>query len=256
MRSLLDLYRNGAGMETYVWEQLMAKGELQEGTPSWDEAYTVAVETMGRARQNLDTIMEYLIGHNYIFGMDLDDGISPVLAWTRPDSSTSEMLRRLTQLIGPIPLSLRAWWEVVGSVSLQGAFQDLADDEGLPMSDPLMIPPLSEVLAEVEDLRGEEIVTALDLAPDVYHKADISGGLPYQIQVPNSLADGPLRNVRILLPCPPGSKPGYKDVETNELFVEYLRRSFAWAGFPGLAFVENEPMVERLHPLFTKMLPI
>ncbi|HWI50629.1 MAG TPA: hypothetical protein VNT01_00630 [Symbiobacteriaceae bacterium] len=255
MRSLLDLYRNGNGMETYVWEQLMAKGELQEGTAEWSEAHTVAVETMGRVRQNVSMIVEHLAGQKYIFGMDLENGNNPAQVWVAPEPNTSEMLRRLTQLVGPIPMSLRTWWEVVGSVSLQGTFSDLAD-EGLPMSDPLMVPPLSQVLAEAEDPVDEDVVSALDLAPDIYHKADVSGGLPYQIEVPNSRADGALRNVRIFLPCPPGSKLDYKELETNESFIEYLRRSFMWAGFPGLAFVDNEPMVEHLRPIFARMLPL
>lgn len=47
----------------------------------------------------------------------------------------------------------------------------------------------------------------------------------------------------------------YVEVETNETFGEYLRRSLQWAGFPGFAFLPD-PQMERLRPLFEKMLPV
>jgi hypothetical protein len=55
----------------------------------------------------------------------------------------------------------------------------------------------------------------LDLAPDYLHKANISGGAPYGIELPFLGADPVFAN------------------EAHELpFVDYLRLCFRWAGFP------------------------
>jgi len=57
---------------------------------------------------------------------------------------------------------------------------------------------------------------AICIAPDALHKADHSGGEPYEIAVPDLRADGEVRN------------------EPHDLFfVDYLRLCFRWGGFPG-----------------------
>jgi hypothetical protein len=62
------------------------------------------------------------------------------------------------------------------------------------------------------------------IAPDALHKANISGGGPYQIEVPNLAADG-------VLQC-----------EDHGLyFVEYLRLVFRFGGFPGYEGTEYPP---------------
>lgn len=64
----------------------------------------------------------------------------------------------------------------------------------------------------------------LDLAPDYLHKADISGGAPYGIRLPNASADALFEN------------------EVHGLhFVPYLRLCFRWAGFPGLSVALPTP---------------
>jgi hypothetical protein len=57
----------------------------------------------------------------------------------------------------------------------------------------------------------------IDLAPDDFTKANISGGGPYCIEVPFSGADPLFADERHKLP-----------------FLDYLRLAFRWAGFPGL----------------------
>jgi hypothetical protein len=71
--------------------------------------------------------------------------------------------------------------------------------------------PVEEALALCED--GVESII---IAPDDLHKANTSGGEPYEIEVPDLGADGKLLN------------------ERHELyFVEYLRLVFRFGGFPG-----------------------
>jgi hypothetical protein len=54
------------------------------------------------------------------------------------------------------------------------------------------------------------------IALDAYHKAEFSGGAPYELALPDARADGELLNERHGL-----------------FFVDYLRLAFRWGGFPG-----------------------
>jgi hypothetical protein len=61
----------------------------------------------------------------------------------------------------------------------------------------------------------------LHLAPDYLHKAQVSGGEPYGIELPEAGADAPWRN---------------DDLHAGATFVTYLRSALLdWAGFPGWA---------------------
>ncbi len=267
-RSYLEQYRSAGPLPGFVWSSLYCEGELEEGTPMWEDACAVARETMLRARQNVATIVDFLQQQRYFFfGMPPREDGKPGEPWLRPGPDTSTQLERLRTLVGPLPLSLRAWWEIVGHVSLQGVFED-ARGEGddprgwkLPMNDPLMVDPLWYALQQADEQIAEGGAPdgkggfLLDLAPDLYHKANVSGGAPYSVRLPDRRIDTPLLSVRILLPVPPEAGRPHTEVETNETFVEYLRRSFQWAGFPGYAFLPD-PQMERLRPLFGKMLPI
>jgi hypothetical protein len=65
---------------------------------------------------------------------------------------------------------------------------------------------------------------ALAIAPDDLHKANTSGGEPYEIAVPDLCADGKLLN------------------ERHDLyFIEYLRLVFRFGGFPGYDGVDPLP---------------
>ena len=267
-RSYLEQYRGAGPFGDFVWTAVYSQGELEEGTPLWEDAYAVAREAMMRARQNVELIVDFLRQQRYtFFGMPPNEDGKPGEPWLPPGPQTPEQLQRLSALAGPIPLSIRAWWEMVGSVSLQGVFEDFDGgdhDSGFPkvlMSDPLMVDPLDYVLQQVDeqlaegaDPRGKKGFL-VDLAPDLYHKAYQSGGAPYAVGLPDGRMDTPLLNVRILLPVPPEAGRPYTEVGIDETFGEYLRRSFQWAGFPGYAFLPD-PQMERLRPLFEKMLPI
>jgi hypothetical protein len=75
---------------------------------------------------------------------------------------------------------------------------------------------------------GEAVVT---IAPDDLHKANTSGGEPYEIAVPDLRADGELLNERHHL-----------------LFVDYLRLCFRFGGFPGYDGIDRgiPPEIESL----------
>jgi hypothetical protein len=270
----VEIYRDGRyGMREGAWSEVLSWGELEEGTARWNEAYAVARDTMQRARQNVETIIAYLRAESYVFGPAPGSDLSPEPTWQPPTPESEAQLMRLQTEYGPLPLSLRAWYEIVGAVSLRGRFPEGPDyDEWLPMNDPLMVDPLDWILEELDGERrwleehperaAEENLQRSDpakwlitIAPDVYHKAHVSGGAPYQIRVPDRRADAPVLNVSVFVATPPGAPAPRQQMWLDEMFVSYLRRAFQWAGFPGSAF-ESWPGEERLQPLFAQMLPI
>jgi hypothetical protein len=99
-------------------------------------------------------------------------------------------------------------------------------EESLALADPLVVFPFEEAFDEFdEDEHG-----FLTIAPDDLHKADTSGGDPYEIAVPDLRADGELLNER-----------------HEFLFVDYLRLCFRFGGFPGFDGADQCPaVIDRL----------
>ena len=94
---------------------------------------------------------------------------------------------------------------------------------GYEYLDPLVVDaPVDFVLSEYaawEDDRGtqwDQGPFTIDIGPDYLHKANVSGGSPYGIWVPDSSVDGPLL---------------WEPHQTT--FVNYLRIAFRWGGCPG-----------------------
>ncbi len=82
-------------------------------------------------------------------------------------------------------------------------------------SDPLVIGPATYVLDYEEDNWYREQYK-LDLAPDVYHKDDVSGGPAYCVFAPDA-----------------GIDAFFSNEAHNTTFVDYLRIAFGHEGFPG-----------------------
>jgi hypothetical protein len=81
----------------------------------------------------------------------------------------------------------------------------------------------------------------LELAPDAYHKANISGGAAYAIELPFHGADPIFANFRN---------------ENHSLpFVDYLRLCFRYGGFPRLEGLENRADVHAFLQFMTRDLP-
>ena len=124
--------------------------------------------------------------------------------------------------VGPLPLSLCAWYEIVGSVDFTGSHPDWPEDLTGGYPDPLFISPAGYALEyDEENWYREEY--RLNIAPDAYHKEDVSGGPPYTIRVPDTAMDAPL-----------------VDESHETTFVDYLRICFRWGGFPGWSVLDED----------------
>jgi len=182
---------------------------------------------MQRVKTNVETIVERLHKIGYRFGRYPDGTtlsyyVGPI---TPPVAGVGEKIAQLESLAGPVPLSLSASWEVVGAVDLTGFYETLPE-----FSDPPVVYPIEVAIEEYRFWQewcaydGAAIAGSyrVPMAPDEYHKDNVSGGAPYEISLPNRAIDAELEN------------------EWHETtFVEYLRVCFKWGGFPGFERVKT-----------------
>jgi len=192
--------------------------------------------------------------------------------------STRQIAEAERHLRGPLPISLRAWYETVEHVSLLGSHPQLnpirqgpakpmmavapsmlqgpgaerrrqlaellgfrvtsqvpastLDQDALP--DPLFVASLEDVVGGVgEDEEGDG---SFIISPDDLQKANISGDI-YYVDLPDSRADTVFQDWQ------------------NGYFVTYLRRVFAWGGFPGWERHRNPP-TELIRKLTRELLPL
>jgi hypothetical protein len=146
--------------------------------------------------------------------------------WRRPDAELRRQIEEDSTNYGPIPLAFAAWFELVGEVDLCGIHPLLACYESRaqperqgPVSDPLVMTWMPvEDYVDYED-ESEDEVPLLELAPDSLHKSNISGGGALAIRLPNAAIDAPLIS---------------DDQWTGVYLIPYLRRCFAYGGFPAL----------------------
>src|SRR6185312_11003421 len=224
-----------------------------------EEAQAVAQETMRRARYNIELLIRRLHEVGYRFGYCwctaderafLERELAPPPPFAEPDPDIGVQLDTFESAIGPLPLSVRAWYEQIGAVNFVGAYpvEDPTDPEGFahwqqvksadarsftlnynsvqaerPCQhdlDPLWIYPL----VYNWNLPRKTILPEWALAPDEYFKLGQPGGGYYTMLVPNAVAD---------------ARVDYEWHRTS--FVAYLRTCFRWGGFPGLECKRRRP---------------
>lgn len=139
-----------------------------------------------------------------------------IRAHVPPSIDVTKQISKIEKKVGTLPLSLRAFYEVVGSIDLIGQHPSLAPHGGSISPDPLVVYSVQDALADAEQLESDDDDRHVIVAPDDLHKANVSGGEPYEIAVPDERADAELLNERHGL-----------------FFVQYLRLAFRFGGFPG-----------------------
>lgn len=272
------LERYERGDHAAVWDELRALGDQIRQPPLHADALAVARATMRRVRHNLELLIPRLQHLEYAFGAGFFDDMSPeeeaqarrqAPVFAPPAPTVAAHLAELEGLVGPLPLSLRAFYEVVGSVNLAGRFPPgtfgPAEVEGLrrrplpPPSvevpfnpafdyelDPLVVYSLPMALVLVRDWRDRRAASGqpvlpyrLPIGPDCYAKSSTSGGGPYSVEVPCAAADAPLL------------------LEWHQTtLVDYLRIALQWAGFPGLGRRQPPALPPALEALRGGLLPL
>jgi hypothetical protein len=222
-----------SGQFESVWREIRSHEHLDGHFRA--EVFEVARETMKRVARNADLLSERL----HVRGWKALCGSLR----TKPSPNLGQIVAKFEAASqSPIPPSLLAFWTEVGGVdwiwnyNLPEAAPHLGVDLYMVEMDPLSISDPDEAAWVLEDWKealneaDPDLVEPFNLilAPDVYHKADISGGPPYEIGLPFLGADPVLGNERHCLP-----------------FVDYLRLCFRWAGFPGLEQYAEREDVQR-----------
>jgi hypothetical protein len=138
-----------------------------------------------------------------------------------PEFDTVAAITRIERKVGVLPIALKLFWHRIGSVDHCGSHPAWS---GCKYPDPLVVYPASVAVQELDDFLADkeerlrsDFPYLVPIGPDYYHKANVSGGMWYNVSVP-AIADDPPLN----------------DEWHNTTFVRYLELAMEWAGFSGL----------------------
>lgn len=176
----------------------------------------------------------------------------PANAHVPPSPDMPRLVSEIEQTIGPMPLSFRAFHEVVGAVNFCQSQEQLvqwhderrdraSQVELLGEEDPLYVLPLAvlheDLMTQTANRRRRGHYArygwregGLDrwycfFAADEYHKANYSGGEDYNLFLPEPAADFRIRDLF--------TGTADNEEEDREWFVDYLRNVFSGGGFRG-----------------------
>jgi hypothetical protein len=231
--TLYDRYIDGD--HKGVWATISENASLRNPV----ESERVANEMLRRVRHNVELIIMRLEALGFQFVLPSVDGPSvpgPIgpIAFTKTtarfcpaDDEDREQVRAIQKTIVSMPLALISWYETVGTVCLIGDLENLCEyktphrlkeDNVEILPDPLVVMPLSLIKDELESdrLTSERKSVRAVISPNAMTKAAYSSSSQYEIEFQTGVVDPLLLN------------------ESHGLtFVNYLRLSLAWGGFPG-----------------------
>jgi hypothetical protein len=230
------LRRYLGGEHEQVWEELASLGAAVHDEPLYSQALAVAGETMRRARHNFETLIPRLRDLGYVFGYTwaIERGtLSPDEAkvmqhhmplTSPPSADARRTIDKVERRSGMLPLSLRAFFEIVGGTNFVGS-HPLWGDYGLDA----MLVESAEQIIELDNWghwsgdKDESGAVGMPISPDERQKYFVSGNI-YTIECPCAAADAILDGKR-----------------HHTTFVDYLRICFRWGGFPGWARLDHRP---------------
>ncbi|MFE9204574.1 hypothetical protein [Micromonospora sp. NPDC007230] len=211
-----------------MWHELHQLGStIRQQADLAEEAQLVCDEMARRARQNVEVIVERLSADGYRFHAN-DDEQTPMTPHAAPTATAAEHADWLQERFDAVPMTLRSWVRLVGDVWLVGTHPQWPTSAS---ADPLVIelegslhadfPSIRDYFADEwngwRERRAEDAsagVFVLPLAPDRFHKENVSGGSPYGMVLPDGCVDGLFA------------------AETTMPFVSYLNWVFDHGGFP------------------------
>jgi hypothetical protein len=233
------LRRYQAGEHERVWQDIRALGPIAGELRA--QVLEVAQGTMCTVAQNADLIAGRLRAL----------GWRPLYAQLRtpPEPGDAALFVQLEAEVGPIPPTLLAFWQEVGGINWVWDYNadetppDL--DLCLPLQehDALCVHAPGDIPCSLDDWtyenrgREPELKEPLDLAlaPDYLHKANISGGMPYGVELPFDGAD-----------------PVFAWEQHQLPFLDYLRHALRWGGFPGFDRHAQHPGVQDFAARMTR----
>ncbi|HEX6350945.1 MAG TPA: hypothetical protein VF160_16335 [Candidatus Dormibacteraeota bacterium] len=227
-----------AGEREQVWADLVGLGAQVRDPRFEPHARAVAAETMRRARRNVETLVARLRGLGYQFWdgsvewrrrptmrmwyagstIDIPNPWASVPEPARSENSVftpagPELPRAAAEL--QLPIAVQAWFDEVGEVDFSGRhpqlchFVDDPEYRGVD-ADPLLI--FLEPSLVMEEGLVISLAPAEKSAQAAGEQVDDFLSIPLSSRGADAVLEG--------------------DAE-NRTFVEYLRRSFEWGGFPG-----------------------
>jgi uncharacterized protein (TIGR02996 family) len=243
LTALVPLAWLGAVDPPAAWDHLRRLGQKVRDPLVFPDALAIARSTMERVRKNVVLLAERLPKVGYRFQ-------DPATAYIPPPSDMTRLITEIEAAVGPMPLSFRAFHEIVGAVnfcqSLDQLVQwpdsrrDQATDIGLlGEEDPLYVLPLAELHRDLMEQRrrnGQRGRYAYHrwreggewycfFAADEFHKANYSGGENYNLFLPDLGADFRIRDLF--------TGTADNEEEDREWFVNYLRKVCHGGGFRG-----------------------
>lgn len=139
-----------------------------------------------------------------------------------PHPQCEELIAAVEKELGPVPATLKEFYRVVGGINFMGRHPEWNFVE---YPDPIVVLALDEVHYEFAEFlqdkdryleeRGGKFF--IPIAPDYYHKEDVSGGMWYNVAIPNGLEDP-------VIAAEPHKLP----------FTQYLDHALANGGFCSL----------------------
>jgi hypothetical protein len=149
------------------------------------EVEAVMNETFNRVAVNLEIIHHELQKIDYLFRTD---------SLAKPLPDTDNLLTELDKTIksfGYIPLALKKFYQIVGSCDFVWNYE-INEDRFWDCADPIQIFNLDYLVSYTEsedwletisDATEENEKPYLELSADYLHKDNISGGIPYSVEI-------------------------------------------------------------------------
>jgi hypothetical protein len=139
-----------------------------------------------------------------------------------PDPNAQSVINQIESVAGTLPQALKLFWLRVGSVDFSGRHPEWHGceylDQLMVFSADLALEELNECVLDREERTRANVSFSVPISPDIFHKANVSGGPPYALAVPAITEDPPLLHA----------------VPTVS-FLAHIERALRYGGFPGLA---------------------